>query len=227
MSCVVITGANRGLGLGLSRAFASDDWKVIAAVRRESPELQELAGAGLEIHKLDLCSDDDLSAFATRLGDRPIDVLVNNAGRMAKPGHQGFGEFDRALWHDLFDINLFTPMRLAELLLPNLERAECGRIVTLTSMLGSMALNTHGGLYAYRASKAGVNAITKSMAIDLEASGVIAAALHPGWVRTDMGGAGADLDTDTSVTGMKQVIEGLAPGDSGKFLAWDGSELPW
>jgi NAD(P)-dependent dehydrogenase (short-subunit alcohol dehydrogenase family) len=227
MSCILITGANRGLGLGLSRAFAADGWQVIAAVRRESAELEALAGAGLEIHKLDLCSDDDLSAFATRLGDRPIDVLMNNAGRMAQPRHQGFGEFDRALWHDLFDINLFTPMRLAELLLPNLERAERGRIVTLTSMLGSMTLNTHGGLYAYRASKAGVNAITTSMAIDLEARGIIAAAVHPGWVRTDMGGAGADLDIDTSVTGMKQVVEGLAPGDSGKFLAWDGSELPW
>ena len=227
MSCILITGANRGLGLGLARAFAADGWQVIAAVRRHSPELDALAPAGVEIHTLNLCSDDDLSALAASLGERPLDVLVNNAGRMARPRHQGFGEVDRALWHELFDINLFTPVRLAELLLPNLERAERGRIVTLSSMLGSMALNDHGGLYAYRASKAGVNAIMKSMAIDLEPHGIIAAALHPGWVRTDMGGAGADLDIETSVQGMKQVIEGLTPDQSGSLLAWNGNELPW
>jgi NAD(P)-dependent dehydrogenase (short-subunit alcohol dehydrogenase family) len=146
---------------------------------------------------------------------------------MYRPKHQGLGEFDRALWRDLFGINLFTPMRLAELLLPSLEAAGSGRIVNISSELGSLERNTHGGLYAYRASKAALNAISKSLAIDLAGRGIIAVALSPGWVRTDMGGSGAELDVETSVRGMRNVIDGLKAEDSGKFLSWDGSELPW
>jgi NAD(P)-dependent dehydrogenase (short-subunit alcohol dehydrogenase family) len=127
----------------------------------------------------------------------------------------------------VFDINLFTPMRLSELLVQQVGKAERGRIVTLSSMLGSMALNQSGGLYAYRASKAGVNAIMKSMAIDLAEHGIISVAMHPGWVRTDMGGSRASFDIETSVNGMKAVIDGLRIEDSGKFLSHDGSEMPW
>jgi NAD(P)-dependent dehydrogenase (short-subunit alcohol dehydrogenase family) len=227
MPAVLLTGANRGLGLGLAQAFSGDGWDVIAAVRTRSPALEALAGAGVEIHLLDLCDDRELSALAARLAGRPLDLLINNAGRMGESKHQGLGHFDRAVWHDLFDINLFTPMRLAELLLPSLERAERPRIVTLSSTLGSMQLNEHGGLYAYRASKAGVNAITKSLALDLRDRGIIVVALSPGWVRTDMGGPDAELEVETSVRGMQRVIEGLRPEDSGKFLSWDGRELPW
>jgi NAD(P)-dependent dehydrogenase (short-subunit alcohol dehydrogenase family) len=227
MPAVLLTGANRGLGLGLAQAFSGDGWDVIAAVRTRSPALEALAGAGVEIHLLDLCDDRELSALAARLAGRPLDLLINNAGRMGESKHQGLGHFDRAVWHDLFDINLFTPMRLAELLLPSLERAERPRIVTLSSTLGSMQLNEHGGLYAYRASKAGVNAITKSLAQDLQDRGIIVVALNPGWVRTDMGGPDAELEVETSVRGMQRVIEGLRPEDSGKFLSWDGRELPW
>ena len=227
MPTALVTGANRGLGLGLARALVDDGWSVIAAVRTVSPELEALDDQGVEIVRLDLCDDDELSALPARLANRPIDVLINNAGRMARPGHQGFGDFDRALWHDLFDINLFTPMRLAELLLPSLEQTDRPRIVTLSSELGSMELNTHGGLYAYRASKAAVNAITRSMALDLAERGVIAVVLHPGWVRTDMGGKNAELDIETSVRGMLRVVENLTAADSGKFIAWDGRELPW
>ena len=127
----------------------------------------------------------------------------------------------------MFDINLFTPMHLCELLVDNVAQSNNGRMVTLSSMLGSMALNSTGGLYAYRASKAGVNAIMASMAIDLRDRGITAIAMHPGWVQTDMGGAGADLDVETSVNGMKKVIDGLSSEDSGKLLSWDGSEMPW
>lgn len=230
----MITGANRGLGLGLTRAFLSDGWTVIALARRRSPELDALECPELEIHTLDLVDDRALADLADRLSGRAIDVLFNNAGRMAhrdsphkEGGTQGFGHFDRALWHEVFDINLFTPMALAERFAENLARSPRGCIVTMTSTLGSMASNTRGGLYAYRASKAGVNAITKSMAIDLAERNIIAVALHPGWVRTDMGGSRAPVDVETSVDGMKRVIENLRPEDSGKVLAWDGSELPW
>ena len=234
MPTVLITGANRGLGLGLVNAYLADGWHVIAVVRQSSPRLESVETDSLEIRHCDLVDDDSLAALAHSLAGRSIDVLINNAGRMAQApdspvehGTQGFGHFDRALWHEVFDINLFTPMRLSELLIAAVERAPRGRIVTLSSMLGSQALNDSGGLYAYRASKAGVNAIAKSMAVDLADRGVIAIAMHPGWVRTDMGGADAPLDIEASARGMKAVIDGLGPEDSGKFLGWDGSELPW
>lgn len=230
----MITGANRGLGLGLAGAFLADGWNVIALARRRSSELDALESPGLEVHILDLVDDRALAGLADRLSGRTIDVLFNNAGRMAHrdspgkgSGTQGFGGFDRALWRDVFDINLFTPMALAERFVDNLARSPRARIVTMTSELGSMALNSYGGLYAYRASKAGVNAITKSMAIDLAGRNIIAVALHPGWVRTDMGGSRAPVDVETSVAGMKHVVENLRPEDSGKVLGYDGSELPW
>jgi NAD(P)-dependent dehydrogenase (short-subunit alcohol dehydrogenase family) len=234
MSTVLITGANRGLGLGLAKAYLEGGWEVIALLRQSSPELAELACAALDIHECMLTDDWELGTVADRLADRTIDVLINNAGRMAKAEDipradrlQGFGHFNRKLWRDVFDINLFTPMRLSELLVEQVSRAKRGRIVTLSSMLGSMALNDSGGLYAYRASKAGVNAIMKSMALDLADQGVIAIAMHPGWVRTDMGGSKATYDIETSVRGMKAVIDGLRPEDSGKFFSHNGSELPW
>jgi NAD(P)-dependent dehydrogenase (short-subunit alcohol dehydrogenase family) len=233
MATVLITGANRGLGLGLSRVYLEDGWDVIAVARNTSPELEKLACSRLDIRECQLTDDGELAAIADSLAGQTIDVLINNAGRMAKTqgdtteGVQGFGHFNRALWHDVFDINLFTPMGLSELLVEQIAGSDRGRIVTLSSMLGSMALNQSGGLYAYRASKAGVNAIMKSMAIDLAEHDIISVAMHPGWVRTDMGGSRASFDIETSVRGMKAVIDGLRPEDSGKFLSHDGSEMPW
>lgn len=230
---VLITGANRGLGLGLTGAYLADGWRVIALSRTSSPELEALDNGRLEMHFCDLTDDDQLEAVAETLDGQEVDVLINNAGRMAKPrdgetrGVQGFGHFNRSLWHEVFDINLFTAISLTELLVENLARSGHARIVTISSTLGSMAQNTSGGLYAYRASKAGVNAVTKSLAIDLADRGIIAIALHPGWVRTDMGGGGADIDVATSVSGMKSLIDGLTAEDSGRFFAWDGSEMPW
>jgi NAD(P)-dependent dehydrogenase (short-subunit alcohol dehydrogenase family) len=231
---VLITGANRGLGLGLARVYLDSDWKVIAVNRGSSPVLEKLIGGGLEIHLCDLTDDSQLADLAESLAGQTIDVLINNAGRMARSGFvasedsvQGFGNFNRSMWHDVFDINVFTAMSMAELFVDNLARSERGRIITISSMLGSMELNTRGGLYAYRASKAGVNAIMKSMSFDLADRGIIAITQHPGWVRTDMGGSGADIDIQTSAIGIKQVIDSLTPEDSGKFFSYDGSEMPW
>lgn len=233
-STVLITGANRGLGLGLTRVYLEDGWRVMTLSRKSSPELESLAGPRLEVHRCDLTDDSQLAAFAELQSGREIDVLINNAGRMAWSDNtasgestQGFGHFDRSLWHDVFDINLFTAMSMAELFAGHLARSGRGRLVTISSMLGSMKMNSSGGLYAYRASKAGVNAIMKSMAVDLAERGIIAIAQHPGWVQTDMGGKGADIDAETSTRGMKTVIDGLRPEDNGKFLSWDGSEMPW
>jgi NAD(P)-dependent dehydrogenase (short-subunit alcohol dehydrogenase family) len=222
------------MGLGLAKAYLEDSWNVIAVARQSSPGLESIANGHLDFMRCELTNDDALAGLAGQLADRTIDVLINNAGRMAKtPAQagaenvQGFGHFDRRLWHEVFDINLFTPMRLSELLIDQVARAGQGRIVTFSSVLGSMARNDSGGLYAYRASKAGVNAIMKSMAVDLVERGVIAIAMHPGWVRTDMGGQKAPLDIETSVRSIKEVIDGLQATDSGKFLSWDGSDIPW
>jgi NAD(P)-dependent dehydrogenase (short-subunit alcohol dehydrogenase family) len=231
VASVLITGANRGLGLGLARAYHDDGWDVIAVSRRRSVELEQL---GVESFVQELADDSALERLAATLNGRTVDVLINNAGRMAIPdgapqrsGLQGFGHFDRALWREVFDINVFTPMKLCELLADAVGDAPRGRMVVISSALGSMALNEQGGLYAYRSSKAAVNAIVKSMAADLGARGIIAVALSPGWVRTDMGGPDADLSVAESAAAMKAVIDGLKPEDSGKFLAHDGRELPW
>ena len=143
MATVLITGANRGLGLALSGAYLRDGWNVITLSRSQSPELAELTRHGLESHVLDLLDDVTLAKVAAKLSDRTIDVLINNAGRMAhksasrdENSNQGFGGFDRALWHEVFDINLFTPMSMAEQFVEHLARSDRGRIVSMTSMLG-------------------------------------------------------------------------------------------
>jgi NAD(P)-dependent dehydrogenase (short-subunit alcohol dehydrogenase family) len=231
---VLITGANRGLGLGLARVYLDDGWRVIALNRSSSPELQALDNGQLDIRCCDLTNDAELAAVADSLAGQALDVLIHNAGRNGSHGFdeksqkaQSFGHFDREVWHQVFDINLFTAMSLAELLVDNLALSSRGRIVTISSMLGSMTMNDNGGSYAYRASKAGVNSIMKSMSVDLAQRGIIATAQHPGWVRTDMGGSAADIDVETSITGMKAVIDGLSMEDSGKFISYDGGEMPW
>ena len=232
MPTVLITGANRGLGLELTRQYLVDGWSVVAVCRRRSPELGTLDGPSLRVHVEDLTDDRALEDLARALADLRIDVLINNAGTMGDStfaasgmSMQAFGSFDREEWLRVFDINVCTPMKFAELVADRMP--EGGKIVTISSRLGSMTENTAGGLYAYRASKAAVNAIMRSMGVDLKDRGLIAIALHPGWVRTDMGGASADIDVETSVTGMREVIADLTSEDAGRFLAYDGRQLPY
>lgn len=235
MPTVLITGTNRGLGLEMTRQYTDRGWSVIALNRSASPALDALReDRDIELHLADLTDDEALAAVAAELEGRPIDVLVNNAGTMGRKGFadgglkaSGFGGFDREDWHDVWDINVCTPQRVAELFVDNVAAADNGRIVTISSMLGSMKLNTVGGLYVYRATKAGVNAIMRSMGIDLAERGVIAVAMHPGWVKTDMGGPNADIEPQESIRGMISVIDELTPGDAGKCLAWNGDVLPW
>lgn len=237
MTTVLVTGASRGLGLEFTRQYLQDNWTVLAACRAPTPELELLAGEvgeRLQVLALDVADDDSISALARRLAGRPIDVLLNNAGTMGQADFAGsglagsaFGSSDSDDWMHVFRVNVVAPMRIAEALVENVAASEEKKIVTLTSMLGSMTLNTVGGLYAYRASKAAVNAVMKSMAIDLGKRGISAASVHPGWVRTDMGGAHAEIDAATSVRGVREVIAGLDRDRAGRLWAYDGSELPW
>ncbi len=236
MPTVLITGANRGLGLEFVRQYARLGWRVLAGCRNATNELQSLSADSdtVSIHTLDVSDTSSIRTFADALDGQPIDVLLNNAGRFGKGGFAGsavddqrFGQIDYQDWRRTLEVNLFGPMRMAERFIEHVAASQQRKIVTLTSMLGSMELNTTGGLYAYRSSKAAVNAVVKSMAIDLADRGIIAVGVHPGWVRTDMGGPGAQLDAEPAVAGMRKVIDGLTAAQAGRVIAWDGQTLPY
>lgn len=235
MATVIITGANRGLGLELTRQYLNDGWTVIAINRRSSPELDELRSRfPLTVLAADLTDDASLKGAVDAIDVSSVDVLINCAGtmgnrRFAEDGleFQAFGTFDRDEWLRVFDINVCTPMALTEMLVDKLEAAENPRVVTFSSVLGSNAKNSFGNIYAYRASKAAVNSIMKSMGINLKPRGITAVAMHPGWVRTDMGGPSADLAPAESIAAVRDIISELTLDDAGKFLAYDGSEMPY
>lgn len=237
MQTVLITGATRGLGLEFARQYATAGWRVIAAGRSLSPELDQVARTPecrVEYHPLDVSDFDGIASLAARLADDAIDVLINNAGYFGQVpfspegiAHQQFGSVDYADWERTLRINVLAPVRMAECFIEQVARSPRGVIVNLTSILGSTGLNTLGGLYGYRVSKAALNAATRSLAIDLRKRGVMAIALHPGWVKTDMGGAGAELETPESVRGMRSLIAELRPEQIGPVYAWDGQTLPW
>lgn len=240
MPTILITGTSRGLGLETVRQYAADGWQVLACARNPaaSAELSALAAAHpvqIRVLTLDVADHAAIESLAQELRDTSIDVLLNSAGTMgngsfARDGlaFGSFGHSDFGDWEQIFRINVFGPMKMAEAFVPHVAASTQKKIVTLTSMLGSMAINRVGGLYAYRASKAAVNAMMKSMSIDLAKShGIAATALHPGWVRTELGGPKADIDAVTSVVGMRRVIAALTPATAGRFWVYDGSELPW
>jgi NAD(P)-dependent dehydrogenase (short-subunit alcohol dehydrogenase family) len=243
MPTVLITGAGRGLGLEMARQYFTDGWQVIACVRspERCPELRALAaqankpGAQVEIVALDVSNHAAIDALAVRLQGRTIDVLLNSAGTMGAGNFatQGltfgkFGASDFPDWEQTFRINIIAPMKMAEAFVTHVAQSGQKKIVSLTSILGSMTKNTIGGLYAYRASKAAVNAVMHSMAIDLGRKyQIIAIPIHPGWVRTDMGGPRADIDPVTSVSGMRSVIAGLDLAKAGRYWMYNGDELPW
>lgn len=216
----MITGANRGIGLEFCRQYALAGWRVLACCRHPS---KSPAQPGVETYPLDVGDSAQIENLAGLLSGIAIDVLINNAG--IYPDSGSFGKVDYAKWMDAFEINAMAPLRMAEAFVNQI--AKRGTIATLTSKMGSLADNTSGGEYSYRSSKAAANMVMRSMAIDLKALGIISVALHPGWVRTDMGGPGALISVEQSVSGMRKVIEKLQPEDTGKFLSYDGHEIPW
>jgi NAD(P)-dependent dehydrogenase (short-subunit alcohol dehydrogenase family) len=240
MPTVLVTGAARGLGLELVRQYATDGWTVLACARapgRATGLAALAAGAGgrVEVHALDLEDHGSIDALAARLAPRPIDVLLNSAGTMGQGSFAAegiafgrFGSSDFDDWGHVFRVNVMGPMKMAEAFVDHVAASGQKKIVALTSVVGSITRNTAGSLYAYRASKAALNAVMRSMSIDLRKShGILAAPIHPGWVRTDMGGVRADIDAATSVTGIRSVIAGLDAAGAGRFWMYDGSELPW
>ncbi len=235
MPTALITGANRGIGYELARQYLNEGWDIIALVRNSSGELDALAeGGNLTIVKADLTNDDSLRSAVAEIEADSIDLLVNNAGTMGRGTfsdsgmeYQKFGSFDREEWADVFNINVYTPMAMVELLVDKLKASDKAVVVTISSMLGSNAMNSFGNLYAYRASKAAVNSIMKSLGMNLKGDGIISIAVHPGWVRTEMGGSDADISAQEAVSGIRSVVAGLTINDAGRFIAYDGKEMPY
>lgn len=226
MKTVVITGANRGIGLSLAKNYLALGWQVHATYRSESSslELLELEGNNLTCHPLDITDYQGLSEFANSLP--AIDLLINNAGYYGPKGY-GFGNSDVDEWRKVFEINTIAPLKLVEALYPNLQKGQLKKIACLSSKVGSMTENTSGGGYIYRSSKAALNSVVKSLSNDLTAEGFTVLALHPGWVQTEMGGPNAILSTPESAKGLVSVIENASLSDSGTFLNYDGTEIAW
>jgi NAD(P)-dependent dehydrogenase (short-subunit alcohol dehydrogenase family) len=227
MATVLITGANRGLGLEFCKQYAAEGWEVLACCRQPE-KADKLAGiANLRLLPLDVADFTRIDSLAKEIKDTPIDVLINNAGIYGDISGHGFGQLDYAAWTRTLLVNTQAPVKMAEAFLPHLQRGKLKRLVTVSSLMGSIADNGSGGSILYRTSKAALNAAMKSLSIDLKDLGIGVFILHPGWVKTDMGGPNALIDAELSVSGMRKVIEDSTLRHSGSFLKYDGSILPW
>ncbi|MDJ0944507.1 MAG: SDR family oxidoreductase [Kiloniellales bacterium] len=225
MPTLLITGANRGIGLALLRGFAADGWRIHACCRQpdKAGDLKAVAGE-IRLHRVDVTDGLRVASLARELADEAIDLLINNAGIYGP--RTGFGETDYDDWLKVLAVNTLAPLRLVERFVEHVGRSDRKLVVNVSSRMGSISQNA-GGAYIYRSSKAALNAVTKGLSADLAARGITVVAVHPGWVQTDMGGAGADISADTSAAGLRRVIEGLSAEDSGRFFNHDGEEIPW
>ena len=219
MPHVLITGANRGLGLEFARQYKEAGWDVVATARQSSTELEAL---GVRVETLDMQDLDAVERFGDRL-DR-LDLLIANAGTY---GPREVTSADEAReWAETFVTNTIAPFLLAQSVLPLVEAAR-GKLIAVSTKMGSIEDNTSGGFIAYRSSKAALNMAWRSLAIEARNRGVTAAVLHPGWVQTRMGGASAPLEPEESIAGMRKVIGGLGVEQSGGFFSHDGTTVPW
>jgi NAD(P)-dependent dehydrogenase (short-subunit alcohol dehydrogenase family) len=216
MPTVLITGANRGIGLEFARQYAADGWTVIATARQSSPELD---GLGVDVRRLDLGDPEAIAGFRV---ERTLDLFIANAGTNHPKNTQGP---DNARdWQAMMMVNVIAPYQLGRALLPKM--AEGGRMMALSSGMGSIS-ESNGGWVPYRTSKAALNMAWSNLALEATDRGVIAAVVDPGWVRTRMGGGGAPLAVEDSVSDMRRLFERLGPQDSGAFLKRDGSRHGW
>jgi NAD(P)-dependent dehydrogenase (short-subunit alcohol dehydrogenase family) len=216
MPTVLITGANRGIGIEFARQYKADGWNVIATARQSSPELDAL---GVTVKPLDLADPDAVAGFSI---DGSLDLFIANAGTNHPMNTDG-AENARA-WQTMMMVNAIAPYQLGRALLPRM--AEGGKMIAISSGMGSIG-DKGGGWVPYRTSKAALNMAWTSLALEGKSRGVPCVLLSPGWVKTRMGGAGAEITAEASVSAMRELIERLTIDDSGKFLRRDGSELPW
>jgi NAD(P)-dependent dehydrogenase (short-subunit alcohol dehydrogenase family) len=223
MPLALITGASRGLGLEFARQYAADGWEVLGCCRHPKAAVA-LSQLAITTVKLDVTDAHDVTALSKRLATRTLDVLICNAG-VAGARAPVLTATTQADFDGVMRTNVLGPMWLTAALAGRV--AAGGKIAYLSSRMGSIGAMANSGSALYRASKAGLNAIVKAAALELASRGVIAIALHPGWVKTDMGGSGADIDAQTSVAGMRAVLERAGARESGHFYDYTGKELPW
>ncbi|UTV26881.1 SDR family oxidoreductase [Photobacterium atrarenae] len=227
---VLITGANRGVGLALVDTYLSDGWQVYACCRQPAQasalQQRQQQHPALTLLALDVTDHAAIAALSQQLADISLDLLINNAGYYGPKGY-GFGHTDAAEWRKVLEVNTIAPLKLAEAFYPQLSRQHPGSIACLSSKVGSMTENTSGGGYIYRSSKAALNSVVKSLSNDLLPQGIKTVALHPGWVQTEMGGPNALISTQTAATGLKQVLDHLNESQSGTFLDYQGNVIPW
>lgn len=220
---VLITGANRGLGLEFARQYEAAGWTVIGTAR--SPDrATELKALGVEVLELDVLDRDSIAGLAAALDGRGIDMLINNAGifpRESAIENVNADDYARTLM-----VNSLGPVLVTQALMPNLRAGELKRIVNITSQLASIE-NNSGGYYGYRESKAALNMFTRSLALELGPEGFICLAIHPGWVRTDMGGPQANLSAEESITAMRKSIDNMTPDDNGVYRGYSGAIVAW
>ena len=224
MATILITGAGRGLGLELATQYAKDGWQVIGTVRDDAGR-KRLEKAGGEALVVDVTSFKDIAGLPSRLTGRALDILFCNAGIIGKRG-MAIGSFDYESWGEVMRVNVLGAAAVAEALVDNVAASAKKTIAMMSSRLGSIT-ESSGATLPYATSKAALNMLVKGLASSLDARGIRVVALSPGWVRTDMGGAGAALAPQTSVAGLRKVLAGLQAGDSGKFFSYDGSPIPW
>ena len=225
-----ITGANRGLGLTMVKQYLQAGWNVTACCREpeQAGELTQLLEENepLSVFQLDVTDYQALQQLADNLQGKPIDLLINNAGYYGPKGST-LGDIDVEEWRRVFEINSIAPLKILEAFRANLKLVSSSIFAILSSKMGSMGDNTSGGAYIYRSSKAAINSVVKSLSVDLRDDNIAVVALHPGWVRTEMGGPNGLIDVQESVTGLKRVLDGLDMSQTGGFLDFRGQEIPW
>lgn len=209
------------------RQYADEGWQVLACCRSPKTAVKLAEIPQVSIFPLDVSDFSQIDKLAAELKDTAIDVLINNAGIYGDTLGHDFGRLDYDAWLYTLKVNTQAPVKMAEAFLPHLKRSDKKLLVSITSQMGSIADNGSGGNILYRSSKAGLNAAMKSLAIDLEDRGIGVILFHPGWVKTDMGGPNALISAQTSVAGMRNMIERFSPAQSGCFLKYDGCILPW
>lgn len=227
MPTVLVTGANRGLGLEFTRQYADDGWTVIATCRNPiAPgELAKLDG-DIQVHGLDVGDKHQIARLADDLSGTAIDVLINNAGIYGPRGYS-LAEIDLQAWAEVFHTNTMAPLLVADAFTPHVAASDMKKVANVSSKMGSIGDNTSAGQYIYCSSKAALNSVMKNFSQAVADRGIAVTVMHPGWVQTDMGTSAADIDAATSVTGMRRVIDGLSMVNTGRFYDYGGGEYSW
>ncbi|HEX4801438.1 MAG: SDR family oxidoreductase [Myxococcales bacterium] len=216
MPKILITGANRGIGLEFARQYSLDGWDVIATARQTSPELD---GLGVRVETLDLSDADAVAALEVA---GPLDLFIANAG--TNHPRETEGAENARDWQMMMMVNAIAPYQLGHALLPKM--ADSGKMIAISSGMGSIGDNG-GGWIPYRTSKAALNMAWSCLSIEAKPRGIACVLFSPGWVQTRMGGSGAEITAEESVTDMRSLIDALTIADTGRFLRRNGSELPW